>query len=120
MTEVALITLVVSGVEIFGVGAIVLGALIATIEFLFHLRPPSGISDAYRIYRRGIGRSILLGLEFLVAADIIRTVAVSPTFANVGILAAIVLIRTFLSMTLELEVNGRWPWQQPPGTTDQP
>jgi len=56
--------------------------------------------------------AILLGLEALVAADIIRTVAVTPTFAGVGVLAIIVLIRTFLSFTLELEIDGRWPWQK--------
>ena len=60
----------------------------------------------------GQPRSILLGLEFLVAADIIRTVAVSPTLPGVGVLAIIVLIRAFLSFTLELEIDGRWPWQR--------
>ena len=57
-------------------------------------------------------RAILLGLEFLVAGDIIRTVAISPTFASVGVLAIIVLIRTFLSATLTVEIEGRWPWQR--------
>ena len=61
-----------------------------------------------------MGRSILLGLELLVAADIIRTVAVTPTFESVGVLAIIVLIRTFLSFSLELEITGRWPWQKQP------
>ena len=59
-----------------------------------------------------LGRSILLGLELLVAADIIRTVAVAPTYESVGVLAIIVLIRTFLSFSLELEITGRWPWQK--------
>ena len=59
-----------------------------------------------------LGRSILLGLELLVAADIIRTVAVTPTYESVGVLAIIVLIRTFLSFSLELEITGRWPWQK--------
>lgn len=67
----------------------------------------------YRGYRRRVGRSILLGLEFLVAGDIIRTVAVAPTYASVGVLAVIVLIRTFLSFSLDLEITGRWPWQRP-------
>lgn len=66
----------------------------------------------YRSYRQLLGRSILLGLELLVAADIIRTVAVTPTFVSVGVLAIIVLIRTFLSFSLELEITGRWPWQK--------
>jgi uncharacterized membrane protein len=66
----------------------------------------------YETYRRRLGRSILLGLELLVAADIIRTVAVDPTYQSVGVLAIIVLIRTFLSFSLELEITGRWPWQK--------
>jgi uncharacterized membrane protein len=72
--------------------------------------------SVYRQYRQLLGRSILLGLELLVAADIIRTVAVTPTFTSVGVLAVIVLIRTFLSFSLELEITGRWPWQK----EDQP
>lgn len=67
--------------------------------------------DAYQRTRRSVGRAVLLGLEVLVAGDIIRTVAVSPTFTSVGILAVIVAIRTFLSFTLEMEISGRWPWQ---------
>ncbi len=69
----------------------------------------------YRAYRQLLGRSILLGLELLVAADIIRTVAVTPTFESVGVLAIIVVIRTFLSFSLELEITGRWPWQKERG-----
>lgn len=60
----------------------------------------------------GLGRAILLGLEFLVAGDIIRTVAISPTISSVGVLAVIVLIRTVLSATLTVEIEGRWPWQR--------
>jgi uncharacterized membrane protein len=101
---------VAKGVEAAGVAVIVMGALAATIVAAF--RRPPGEQAAYRSYRRDLGRSILLGLEFLVAADIIRTVAVAPTFTSLGILGVIVLIRTFLSFTLELEVTGRWPWQK--------
>jgi len=68
--------------------------------------------NAYSMYRQDLGRAILLGLEFLVAGDIIRTVVVSPTLDNVLVLGLIVLIRTFLSMALQLEVEGRWPWQR--------
>lgn len=78
------------------------------------LPPGAGKLGFYRSYRQLLGRSILLGLELLVAADIIRTVAVTPTFASVGVLAIIVLIRTFLSFSLELEITGRWPWQKEP------
>lgn len=66
----------------------------------------------FRQLRQRLGRGILLGLEFLVAADIIHTVAVELTFRTVGILAIVVLIRTFLSFTLEVELSGRWPWQE--------
>lgn len=69
--------------------------------------------DAYRQFRQDVGRGILLGLEFLVAADIVRTVAVTPTLGGVQVLALIVLIRTFLSVALEVELSGRWPWQSP-------
>ena len=63
------------------------------------------------MFRRQLGRSIILGLEFLIAGDIIRTVIVADTLANVAILGLIILIRTFLGLTLHLEVEGRWPWQ---------
>ena len=95
-----------------GVLTIVAGAAVATVVAAAALlRGQTGA--IYAVYRRRLGRSILLGLEFLVAADIISTVAVDPTFESVGVLALIVLIRTFLSFTLELEITGRWPWQNP-------
>jgi uncharacterized membrane protein len=98
-------------VDAAGVAAIVIGATVATLlAAQALLRRRTG--TIYATYRRRLGRSILLGLEFLVAADIIRTVAVSPTFESVGVLALIVLIRTFLSYSLELEITGRWPWQK--------
>ena len=68
--------------------------------------------DAYQKLRADLGRAILLGLEFLVIADIIGTVAVEPTLQNLGVLAVIVAIRTLLSFALEVEVSGRWPWQR--------
>jgi uncharacterized membrane protein len=69
-------------------------------------------SDVYRRFRQQLGPTILLGLELLVAGDIVRTVAASPSLTSVAILAAIVLIRTFLSFSLEVEITGRWPWQK--------
>jgi uncharacterized membrane protein len=72
-------------------------------------------TDRYRTYRQDLGHAILLGLEFLIAGDIIRTVGVAPTLENVFILALIVVIRTFLSIALQLEVEGRWPWQRAGG-----
>jgi uncharacterized membrane protein len=101
-----------------GVGAIVVGIAIATLFFTLNLQRNWPLREgAYRTYRQGIGRAILLGLEVLVAADIIRTVAVSPTFSSVGVLAVIVVVRTFLSMTLQVELEGRFPWQQAPAST---
>lgn len=98
-----------------GVGIMVVGALAATVVALGRAR--SRVPDVYRHYRQQLGRSILLGLELLVAADIIRTVAITPTLTSVGVLAAIVLIRTFLSFSLELEITGRWPWQKSTANT---
>lgn len=100
-----------------GVAIMVIGAIVS-IPLAVRGRsfPRSGTgperASVYRQYRQLLGRSILLGLELLVAADIIRTVAVTPTFTSVGVLAVIVLIRTFLSFSLELEITGRWPWQK--------
>ena len=100
-----------TAVDAVGVLVIVVGALLSTYRFLF--RRQEGPANSYRLYRQDLGRAILLGLEFLVAGDIIRTVAVAPTLDNVMILGLIVLIRTFLSMALQLEVEGRLPWQRP-------
>ncbi|MGP4018702.1 DUF1622 domain-containing protein [Saccharopolyspora sp. 5N708] len=97
-------------VDAMGVAVIVVGAVVATGHAVFRLSRRQ--AAVYRAYRRRLGRSILLGLEFLVAGDIIRTVAVSPTYAGVGLLALIVAIRTVLSFSLELEITGRWPWQR--------
>ena len=94
-----------------GVAVIVVGALAATV--IAGTRARVGEADLYRRYRQQLGRSPLLGLELLVAADIIRTVAATPTLASVAVLGGIVLIRTFLSFSLELEISGRWPWQKP-------
>jgi uncharacterized membrane protein len=69
-------------------------------------------TPVYRIFRQEVGRAILLGLELLVAADIIRTVAVSPTLESVAVLSGIVLVRTFLSFSLEVELTGMWPWER--------
>ncbi|MCP9486589.1 MAG: DUF1622 domain-containing protein [Gaiellaceae bacterium MAG52_C11] len=70
------------------------------------------MEDSYRRYRHDVGRAILLGLEILIAADIIRTVATFPELRSTVTLALIVLVRTFLSLALELEIEGRWPWQR--------
>lgn len=104
--------------EAVGIGLIVIGAAIATVRFILQIRGQDRGQNAYHAYRRGLGQSILLGLEFLVAGDIIRTVVIEPTFRTVGVLAIIIAIRTFLSLELELEIDGRWPWQRPHGGGD--
>jgi len=111
---------VVLAVEIAGVLAIVLGLVFAAGRFAW---PRPAARDRFRQLRQDVGRGILLGLEMLIAADIIRTVAVDPTMESVLVLGVIVLIRTFLSMTLEMELEGRWPWQrgpQPRASSDEP
>lgn len=98
-------------IEAVGVVVIVVGILLASIGFLMAGRSRSEAA-AYHEYRQRLGRSIILGLEFLIAGDIIRTVVVADTLTNVAVLGLIILIRTFLSMTLHLEVEGRWPWER--------
>ena len=99
-----------AGLAIDGVGvaAIVAGIALAGVRYVRHRRC---VAEPYRALRQDIGRAILLGLELLVAADIIRTVAIAPTLENVAILGGIVLIRTFLSMALQVELDGRLPWK---------
>jgi uncharacterized membrane protein len=101
-------------VSVEGVGIAIIGLVSFFVLGLFvvQLLRRRDVPATYGQVRQLLGRGILLGLEFLVAADIIHTVAVELTFETVGVLAIIVLIRTFLSFTLELELTGRWPWQK--------
>ena len=101
----------VRAIEVGGIAIVVGGALLASAAFVRALLHHTAFGEAYHVYRSSLGRAILLGLEFLVAADIIGTVAVEPTFTNLGVLAGVVLIRTFLSFSLEVEINGHWPWE---------
>ena len=94
-------------IEIFGVFVITAGIIWSTYAGIFE---PAG-GKAYDQYRIRIGRSLLLGLEILVAADIIKTIATEITFTSLGLLAGLVVIRTFLNWTLVLEIEGRWPWR---------
>jgi uncharacterized membrane protein len=100
-------------IDAIGVAVIAGGAILAVFLTVGRVRQEEG--GAYEFFRRRLGRAILLGLEFLVAADIIRTVAVTPSAQSVAVLGGIVLIRTFLSFSLQLEVTGAWPWQQRSG-----
>ena len=92
-----------ASLELAGIAVTLLGAVVATLSA--------------QDYRRQLSQGILLGLEFLVAADIIGTVAVAPSFRSVGVLGLIVAIRSFLSFTLEVEIAGRWPWYSPAGVS---
>jgi len=105
-----LIELVAKGVEALAVVIIVGGIIYGIVRYFLHTRLQVG--GAYKRFKDRIGNSLLLGLEFLVAADIIRTVALSPTLQSVAVLGVLVLIRTFLSWALVVEIEGRWPWHR--------
>ena len=95
-----------TGVIIIALGAVI-GVLLCARDLI---RQETGVK-AYSHLRTFLGRSLLLGLEFLVAGDIIKTVAIEPTFDSVIVLAIIVLVRTVLSLSIDVEIDGRWPWQ---------
>jgi uncharacterized membrane protein len=99
-------------IEIVGIGIIAAGAFGTLAVFAYRIAGTADREGAIADFRASLGRAILLGLEFLVAADIIHTVAVEPTLESVAVLAAIVAVRTFLSFSLEVEIEGRWPWQR--------
>ena len=101
-----------TGIELLAVAIIVVAIGVATLCYLFQIvgqRVDTGVS--YRNYRHQVARALLLGLEILVAADVIRTVALEPTLGNVLILGLLVVIRTFLGWSLVVEIEERWPWQ---------
>jgi len=100
------------GVEVLGIATLVLGLAAALVRAGLAVVGGQGGEASYRLVRTVFGRSILLGLEFLVAADIIRTVAVQSSLQNVTVLGLIVLIRTFLSFSLGVEIDGRLPWRR--------
>jgi uncharacterized membrane protein len=113
MGEAGWVHLATRVVEIVGTAIIVVGSFGALASFLVHMARANASRDVLVArFRSSLGQSILLGLEFLVAADIINTVAVEPTIRSLIVLAGIVLIRTFLSFSLEVEIEGRWPWQK--------
>ncbi len=97
--------------ETLAVAIIMLGITVATIRYFYYrVKDPS--RHLFREYRSSIGNSLLLGLEILIAADIIKTVALEPTWESVGILGLLVVIRTFLSWSLFVDIEERWPWQK--------
>ena len=108
----ALVDTVAQAIELAGVAIILCGIVLATGAFAVESRRTGSWRLGYERYRSDLGRGILLGLELLVAADIIATITAPLTFASVGLLGAIVLIRTFLSFSLETEIEGRLPWRR--------
>jgi uncharacterized membrane protein len=96
-------------IEVMGAGIIVIALAHATGRYLFHIQQRA--TDAYDRFKVYIGKALLLGLEFLVAADIVRTVVLESTMENVAVLGLLVVVRTFLSWSVILEIEGRWPWQ---------
>ncbi len=97
--------------EAIGAFALILGFVIATSRCVLQIKP-LGTVQAIESYRRALGRVILIGLEILVAATIIKTITIDPTLENMGLLAIMIAIRTALGWSTVLEMNGRWPWQK--------
>jgi len=119
MTIMQVVTIDISGIvriavtalELAGTGTILAGAVIATAACAKRSWF-SGFEAAYRPFRADLGRSILLGLEFLVAGDILKSLVINPTLEDLVVLAGLILVRTFLSVALGVEINGHWPWQE--------
>ena len=102
----------VKGVEAVGASIMILGGLAAFLVFLRDASAVSSRAGSYRRLRLNLGRCILLGLEVLIVADIVRTIVVDPTFESVTVLGIIVVIRIVLSFALETEIDGFWPWDR--------
>lgn len=102
---------VVRGFELGGVAILVVGSLAAFVSAAVSYRRVGGLR-AYEGARRNVGRAILLGLEFLIIADIVMTITVDPTLKSAAALGVIVLVRTFLSFSLEIELEGSLPWRR--------
>ncbi|MBS88185.1 hypothetical protein CA262_06125 [Sphingobium sp. GW456-12-10-14-TSB1] len=107
----AFFRLAVIGLELAGTLTILVGAALATWLFAKRARAGDG-TQAYSAFRSALGRSILLGLEFLVAGDIVKSLVINPTLEDLIVLAGLVLVRTFLSISLGVEINGHWPWEE--------
>ena len=109
---------VVRGFEVAGVGVLVVGSVLAFARFAVELfRRP--LDQAYEGVRHRVGRAILLGLEILIIADIVRTITIDPTLESVITLGVLVLVRTFLSFSLEIELEGVVPWRRGSPKTDR-
>ncbi len=103
---------VVKVVEAIGAGIMVLGGLWVLVAYVFATARPESREGAYQQLRQSLGRVILLGLEVLIIGDIVRTIIVDPTVESVAVLGLIVIIRIILSFSLEVEMDGTWPWSR--------
>ncbi len=106
-----LVEMAVLGIEVLAVTVILIAILFGTVRYVFHFI--RRIPESYEQYKVQLGKALLLGLQLLVAADVIRTVALEPTLENVTVLGMLVLVRTFLSWSTVVEIEGRWPWRGP-------
>jgi uncharacterized membrane protein len=100
------------GIEAVAIIIIVVAVIWGTVSFVWEVRRRPPVPGAYARYKERLGRGLLLGLEILVAADVIRTIALEPSFASLGVLGLLVVVRTFLSWSIAVEIEGRWPWNQ--------
>ena len=107
---VRLLEITTAVIEIVGVSVLVLGFLISMGRYLRHYRHMA-TSDPVQEFKRGLGRTVIIGLEILVAATIVKTVTVKPSLVSVGLLAGMISVRTIISWTMVLEMDGHWPWQ---------
>jgi uncharacterized membrane protein len=108
------IDLVALGIEVLAVVLIAVSIAFATARYVYRRFTPLSEEDRYRRYRKSLGRSLLLALEILIAADVVRTVALDATLESVVILGLLVIVRTFLGWSLTVEIEGRWPWHAKP------
>lgn len=113
LIELAALLIELMAVAVIIAAVVVLAVKRGTVRYVFQVNAPG----AYESYKHQLGKALLLGLELLVAADVVRTVALEPTLKNVAVLGLLVLIRTFLSWSLTVEMDGRWPWQSRSATS---
>jgi uncharacterized membrane protein len=100
------------GIEAVAITIVVAAVVRGTVSYVWDIRRRPRAPGAYARYKENLGLGLLLGLEVLIAADVIRTVALEPSFANIGVLGLLVVVRTFLSWSIMVEIEGRWPWEQ--------
>jgi len=107
---VALLDRIILLIELLGVGVLISGSLFSVGRYVYHSRVLER-PDRVQEFKRGLGRSIVIGLEILVAATIVKTTTIKPTLASIGLLAGMIAVRTIINWTMVLEMDGRWPWQ---------